>query len=377
MKASLYALVYSLWYTLPDKIIPYARSGFENMTMILTLLSKGFIVQASDRRNSTIQDNKVQWCDDQSNKALVHKNQFVFAYTGQAKIPVREHGRNTDKSTIDWAAEQLSKGKNLDDAVNNLKYRATELMNSNQVRKLSGYKKRIAFVGAGFDERGRKKIRWPLRIMIENFIEEDGMLLDQPRDEFRIRRNWLENCDAALYIAGHQLQQQRGIEFARFLRRLVEHHAKSEKIGILLTRTIRETAKAMPEEEKTVGGNIMCIFVPQAYDDRDDVGMTVPVTGGILLDTTSINSTGTQIFKPVEFPSLEERIVILPSFNHPDSQEFDSPRFAYIPEDNRAQPYYSPVYVRPGKVMPTTISGEMSITFTPNPNPPADTPPQV
>lgn len=344
------------------------------MTMIITLLSYDFIVQASDRRISTIKDNKVQWYDDQSNKALVYKNQFVFAYTGQAKIPIRKNGQNTYKSTIDWAAEQLSKGKNLDDSVNNLKYRATELMNSNQVRKLPGYRKRIAFVAAGFDEveRGSKKIRWPLRIMIENFIEEDGTLLDQPRDEFKIQRAWLKNCDAALYIAGHQ--RQRRIEFARFLRRFVEHNAKPEKIGVLLTRTIRETAKAMPDDEKTVGGNIMCIFVPQAYTDRDDDGMRVPVTGGILLETP-INSTETQILKPAEFPSLEERIVILPSFDNPDSQGFDSPRFAYIAEDDRAQPYYSPVYVRPGKVMSTTISGEMSITFVPTPNSQADTPP--
>jgi hypothetical protein len=348
-----------------------------NMTMILTCLTKNFIVQASDRRISSIKDNKVQWIDDQSNKAVVYKNQFVFAYTGQAKIPIRKNGQHIYISTIDWAAEHLSKGKNLDDAVDNLKYRATELMNSNQVRKLPGYKRRIAFVGAGFDEveRGSKRIRRPLRIMIENCIEADGALLDQPRDEFRVQRTPLKNCDAALYIAGQQLLPHRRIEFARFLRRFVQHNAKPEKVGVLLTSKIQETAKAMPDDTKTVGENIMCIFVPQAYKDRDDDGMRVPITGGILLETP-INSTETQILKPVEFPSLEERIVILPSFDSPDSQEFDSPRFAYIAEDNQAQPYHSPVYVRPGQVLPTIISTDMSIKFVPASNLQADTLPQ-
>src|SRR2546425_5373186 len=139
------------------------------MTMILTCLTKNFTVQVSDRRISTIKDNKVQWYDDKSNKALVYQNQFVFAYAGQAEIPIRKNGQYIYISTIDWAAEYLSKGKNLDDAVYNLKYRATELMNSNSIRKLPGYKRRIAFVGAGFDEveGGSKRIRRPLRIMIE------------------------------------------------------------------------------------------------------------------------------------------------------------------------------------------------------------------
>ena len=242
-------------------------------------------------------------------------------------------------------------------------------MNSNSIRKLPGYKRRIAFVGAGFDEvaGSSKRIRRRLRIMIENFIEDDGTLLDQPRDEFRVQCTPLKNCDAALYIAGQQLHPQRRIEFARFLRRFIQHNAKPEKIGVLLTSKIQETAKAMPDDKKTVGENIMCIFVPQAYNDRDDDGMRVPITGGILFETP-INSTETQILRPVEFPSLEERIVIMPSLDPTNSQGFDAPRFAYIAENNRAQPYHSPVYVRPSQVMSTTTITDMSIRFVPTPN---------
>jgi hypothetical protein len=104
--------------------------------------------------------------------------------------------------------------------------------------------------------------------------------------------------------------------------------------------------------------------------------MMIPITGGILFETPT-NSTETQILKPVEFPSLQERIVILPSFDSPNSQGFDSPRFAYIAEDNRAQPYHDPVYVRPGQVIPTIISSGMSIKFVPTPNTQADTSLQV
>lgn len=336
------------------------------MTMILTCLTKDFVIQSSDRRISRVIDNRVQWYDDQSNKALVYKSQFVFAYTGQATIPVKKNGQTTWISTIDWAAEQLSKEKNLDKAVFNLKYRATELMNANYVRKLPDYKRRVAFVGAGFEEieSGGKQIRRPLRIMIENCIDDDGSILDVPRNEFRIQHDPLGNSDATLYVAGQPLKPEIEVEFSRLLRSCAEHNVNPEKIGVLLTSKILDTAKAMHKDRKTVGENIMCICVPQAYVDKDDEVMKVPITGGIRFEIPT-NSDGPQILRPMENIPLEDRIRFLPSFDFPNSA-FDSPRFAYIAEDNQAFPYHSPVYVRPGKIVsPFSCSG-FSATFTPN-----------
>ena len=172
------------------------------MTMILTCLTKDFAIQSSDRRISRVVDNKVEWYDDHCNKALVYKSQFVFAYTGQATIPVRKNGQTTWMSTIDWAAEQLSKEKNLEEAVFNLKYRATELMNANYVRKLPGYERRVAFVGAGFEEleRDGKQVRRAVRIMVENCIGDNGSMLDVPRDVFKVQHNPLGNDDDAIPI---------------------------------------------------------------------------------------------------------------------------------------------------------------------------------
>lgn len=337
------------------------------MTMILTCLTKDFVIQSSDRRISKVIDNKVQWYDDQSNKALVYKSQFVFAYTGQATIPVRKNGQIIDISTIDWAAEQLSKGKNLEEAVFNLKYRATELMNANYVRKLPGYKRRVAFVGAGFEEieNGGKQARRPLRIMIENCIDDGGSILDVPRDEFRVQHDPLGNSDAALYVAGQPLRPRRiEVEFSRLLKSSAQHNVNPEKIGVLLTGKILDTAKAMHKDRKTVGENIMCICVPQAYVDKDDDVMKIPITGGIRCEI-STNSDGSLILKPMENVPLEDRIRFLPSFDSPNSA-FDSPRFAYIAEDNQALPYHSPVYVRLGRIVPTFSSSGLSATFTPN-----------
>src|SRR6266700_7037925 len=286
------------------------------MTMILTCLTPDFVIQSSDRRISVVKDNKLQWWDDHRNKALVYKSQFVFAFTGQATIPVKKNGQIIWTSTIDWAAEQLSKGKNLEEAVFNLKYRATELMNTNYVRKLPDYKRRVAFVGGGFEEieSGGKQIRRSVRIMIENFIDDDGSILDVPRDEFRVQYDRLGNRGAALYVAGQQLQPSIEVEFSKLLRSYAQHKVNPERIGVLLTEKIQDTAKAMPKDRKTVGENIMCICVPQAYVDKDDDVMKVPITGGIRLEI-SANSVGSMILKPMENVPLEDRIRFLPSFD--------------------------------------------------------------
>jgi hypothetical protein len=346
------------------------------MTMIIVCLTKDFVVQTSDRRISRVVDRKVQWYDDVSNKALVYKKQFVFAYTGHTTIPVR---KNEQMPTIDWAAEQLKNGKNLIEAVDNLRFRATELMNTNRIKKLHEYKRRIAFVGVGFKEveKGGKRIRIPLRIMVENFINDDGSMMDQPRNEFKDHWDELKKGDVALYVAGTPLAEKKRIEITRFLKRFVQHGASPENIGEVLTHTIQETAEAMPDDERTVGKNIMCICVPQAYSDKEEEGMLVPITGGIPVGI-SRNSDGSLIFKPLENAPLGQRIRFMPSFDpnssgldaprrfdSSNSLVFDSPRFAYIAEDNRSQPYHSPVYVRPGRIVPTITTGEMSITFTP------------
>ena len=65
-------------------------------------------------------------------------------------------------------------------------------------------------MGAGFEEieSSGKQIRRPLRIMIENCIDDDGSILDVPRDDFRVQHNPLHTSVAALYVAGQQLVQQ-------------------------------------------------------------------------------------------------------------------------------------------------------------------------
>ncbi len=174
------------------------------MTMILTCLTKNFIVQASDRRLTFKEGKQVKVAEDHSNKALIYSTHSVFAYTGLAHVDY--------PSAIDWAAQQLSEKENLKDAAIHLGNRAYELMNSDHIRSLCAGApesiKGLAFVGAGFAdvvaEDGRRERR-PLRIVISNFFK-DGRWLSQPFSEFIMHFHIMpENRDFELFVAGQSL----------------------------------------------------------------------------------------------------------------------------------------------------------------------------
>ncbi len=117
------------------------------MTLILTCLTNEYVVQASDRQLSERDERgRVRPISYDSNKALTYKNQFSFAYTGVVHLPQRKSEKGNRQTAIEWANDQLAEGKNLDEAVDYLKYCVTDLMNSNQARKLSARERRLAFI---------------------------------------------------------------------------------------------------------------------------------------------------------------------------------------------------------------------------------------
>lgn len=325
------------------------------MTVILTCLTNEYVVQASDRQLSTIDEKgRVRPTRQDSNKALIYENQFSFAYTGLADLPKLKSGQ----TAVDWASERLKEGKSLDEVVDQLRYRITELMNTNQVRKLPAYKRRLAFVGAGFKESvsGGKVIRSPLYLLIENFIQDDGSYLDEPRDAFRVVKKWLYRGRgvAALYVAGQRLDDDgtRERALARACMRCVQHHVKPEEIGVLLIQEIQAMAA---KENSAVGKHSMCTFVPRAYAEFSAENHLVHI--GTIPMENPLTSATPGVLEPTARASLRERIVIL--------GKFDAPRSFYIDGDGGALPSYSPLYVAPNQIVPSIITSDMSITHPP------------
>ena len=61
--------------------------------------------------------------------------------------------------------------------------------------------------------------------------------------------------------------------------------------------------------------------------------------------------------RPKDIFSLHERFAITPPFNRP--------RIVYIDSGDNPLPYYTPIYVSPGKVIPAMSISEISVTAPP------------
>jgi hypothetical protein len=114
------------------------------MTMVLTCLTKDFTVQASDRRFTYPSGAKEP--NDASNKALIYKNHFAFAFTGLAELS----SQLPSLSTIVWAGEQLKEKDTLEAAVKHLCAQATEKLKALPKCPFHDNLKFLDFIGAGF-----------------------------------------------------------------------------------------------------------------------------------------------------------------------------------------------------------------------------------
>ena len=322
------------------------------MTMVLTCLTRDFIVQASDRRLVYKQGNKIVHKEDDRNKALIYDNYAVFAYTGLATL-------SNQKSAIDWAAELLAKPPNLHDAMAYLADRATHLM---KTRPFSGYSnslRRLSFVGAGFIHWGdaEQTVRRPAYFVVSNFMNHEGKSQPPPYNKFRAYYYCPLPYDEPtfkLFRAGqdltgnteNQLNRTIGWYFQR-KRGLV----RPEAIGRLLARAIQEEAGI----NKMVGKNVICTFVPRDYREHTGNNREIHI-GGVWM-TPPIPSNESQQLTPQRDLSERERFMMPPLL--------DCPRCLYIPGDNSSLPIYKAIHVSHGFLMPELCTTDMVSTIPP------------
>ena len=136
------------------------------MTLILSVLTRDYVVQVSDRRLTDA--NTGVPLNEPANKAIVFCGHFVFGYTGLARIgSVR-----TDM----WLAERLlAKGPSVQANLENVRDEATRAFRSVPVQH-----KRHAFIGVGWSHSK------PALSVISNCIADDGHALENAQEEFRL-----------------------------------------------------------------------------------------------------------------------------------------------------------------------------------------------
>jgi hypothetical protein len=272
------------------------------MTMILTCLTKDFIVQASDRRLTYRRGRKIIYKEDDRNKALFYDNHTVFAYTGLATL-------SNQKFAIDWAAELLAQPTNLRDAMFYLRESATQLLKTHPFSGYSDDQRRLGFVGAGFINwiEAGKTIRRPAYFIISSFMNHEGEPQLPPYNKFRAYFNYplpYGEPTFKLFRAGQPLSGDREKQLNRTLTRYFQKRqdrVRPETIGWLLTRAIQEAAAT----NEMVGNNIICTFVPREY--REETGNKRAIHAGGMILNQPVISEGPQQVTPPGYLSDRER----------------------------------------------------------------------
>ena len=322
------------------------------MTMILTCLTKDFIVQASDRRLTYWRKGKFIYAEDDRNKALIYENHTVFAYTGLAIL-------ENQQFAIDWAAEHLAQLTSLRDAIGYLCESAARLMETLPFSSYSDDQRRLAFIGAGFINcvEATRTTRRPGYLIISNFMNREGETQPPPYNTFNAYLNLplpLDTSTFKLFRAGQQLPEDREKQLDRTLRRYFQKRQSTilpETIGRLLTHAIQETAGT----NKMVGKNVICTFVPREY--REDTGDNREIQIGEMILNSPVPSEEPQQLTPPGYLSDLERFIMSPLL--------DVPRCLYIPGDNSALPLYKAVNVFPGLIVPVLCTKDMVSTIPP------------
>jgi len=168
------------------------------MTLIMSLLSRDYAIQVSDRRFVWFEPNgNVKRIDDESNKSLVWTYLNAIAFTGIGNLGVKHR---TDL----WLANQIAKLEaerpELSDQGEMFKAiaeKATEYFGGPRISRLDKDLKRHAFVAVGWGREDDKSELRPHIVRIGNFVAPDGptgdrfrVTVERLQDPTNVRVRW-------------------------------------------------------------------------------------------------------------------------------------------------------------------------------------------
>lgn len=222
------------------------------MTLILSVITPGYVMQASDRRVASLTDaGEISHADDERNKAIFIAERMTFAYTGHAEI--------ADQDTAEFfqgvMARSLGQGRSVQDALV-----MVGTMCAGYFRSLrSDVDRHHGFVGVGWEDE-RPHDAAPFIVCESNAIDVHGEWLSDPCEHFTTYRRVLGAEEPfALVAAGVALDESEMIRLNAQLGYLTTSSNDPEPVGRLLIEAIR--GKAIDEE--VVGSGVMLNCLPR------------------------------------------------------------------------------------------------------------------
>jgi hypothetical protein len=307
------------------------------VTLILSLVTHDFVVQASDRR-LTSPDGTL--FEDEENKCIYYHLNASIAYTGLARL--------NGEPTADWALIPLTKGANLVTALESLRASATTTFrNLRRPGHLSQAQwraiLRTSFVCAGFGAlRNPAALGFidthdhlhPFLSVTSNAELPNGSWKAEADLKFSRSFGWLaSDQSASLKISGQLLYRSEAARLVRNLQKCLRHTRGPEASARILARQIREVS----ERNNAVGRSVVCSLVYRP--DMTFAGGTLTMPGNLF---------------PVNGHSIDEQTLFKRLPSQPgtaDRSESTSSRYIYYPADLSQEVHYAPNWVMPDVAM--------------------------
>jgi hypothetical protein len=216
------------------------------MTLILSVLTDDYVVQASDRRLTNVRTRAV--VEEDANKAIVFCGHLAVGYTGLSRI----RGVATDL----WIAEVLRGCSSTKEAITALCRQATS-----DLAVVPAADRRQAFVLAGWSRLHDHADLQPCAFIVSNFFKatSEGEWLDTPIDEFTFAARLPPRAETPIVIAVPRAPKPPLVRVLRAVKDVVARGLGPTAIGRVLEDGIRQVAATVP----AVGRDVMVCSIPR------------------------------------------------------------------------------------------------------------------
>ena len=231
------------------------------MTLVLTLASRDYVIQASDRR-LTFPDSTL--AEDEANKAVIYQASVIFAFTGLAHLK--------SEPMADWlldAVVDAPEGIDLMESVRTSISSAFATLPRPGGVLPSAWRRAtrttVACVGFGHLSRPpNARVSespagvYPAMVITSNFEQQDGSLLAEASPTFGQFIAYLpDHQDLILKASGQSLRPAEKVRISRALRRCRGRTKAPEPVARILAHQILDVA----ERNSQVGRSVMCTIL--------------------------------------------------------------------------------------------------------------------
>jgi hypothetical protein len=236
------------------------RVKMGSVTLVLSMITKDWVAQVSDRRLVWLEQDKVVRSDDERNKAVVWCGRLVFGYTGLAELGVE---RQTDlwlANRLNEIEEAVASGGEVDQGhlLEGLAERCTDYFNGPRIGGIEETLRRHGFVAVGWARFAGERDFSPYIGVVSNFEAGNLPELRTAERQFRIALIRLRReRDFEISAVGHRPSPA---ELDLLVERVSQTRGDVNGAVELLATKVREVA----DRVDAVGRGLMINVLPRS-----------------------------------------------------------------------------------------------------------------